>query len=235
MTDAKDRIIVALDVPSAKEAQAIVAELGDLVSFYKVGLELLMTGDMGALLRELVRHKKVFLDVKMPGDIPETVSRAVQVAAELGVTFLTLSHTATPDVVRAALAGRGARPDPKLLFVAFLSSLDKTDFSEQYGRPPEEFESFIEQRVAAARNAGVDGFIVSGQQIALLKKLHPSAVLVSPGIRPAGAALDDHKRSCTPAEAIALGAEYIVVGRPITRAPNRRAAAQGIIDELTSS
>jgi orotidine-5'-phosphate decarboxylase len=150
------------------------------------------------------------------------------------VKFLTLSNSVSRDTIQAALAGRGGRKNPQLLFVSYLSSLDRADFVEQTGRDPSEFERHIEERTASARRAGVDGFIVSGQEIKLLRAKYPEAVLVSPGIRPAGSSLDDHKRSCTPAEAIRLGADYIVVGRPIRNAPNRRAAAQKIIDEIAA-
>lgn len=231
----QDRLIVALDVPSTREALELVEQLGDTVSFYKIGLELLMAGGMETLLRQLVAGKKVFVDLKLPSDIPETVRRVVQVAAEIGVTFLTLSNSATRTTIQTAVKGRGDRPDPKLLYVPFLSSLDRSDFTELYGEGASNFESFLENKTRLAKAHGSDGFIVSGQEIALLRKWYPDVVLVSPGIRPAGSATDDHKRSCTPAEAIELGADYIVVGRPIRNASERKAAAQSIIDEIASS
>jgi orotidine-5'-phosphate decarboxylase len=233
-----ERIIVALDVPTNKEALAIVKELNNVVSFYKVGLELLMSGGMQELLRALVHdNHSVFVDLKLPSDIPETVSRVVGLAADIGVKFMTLSNSATPGTIVAALSGRAGRvhsPDPKLLYVSFLSSLDRTDFALQYGRPESDFEPFLEERTKMAKEAGAEGFIVSGKEIALLRKRYPrgQALIVSPGIRPAGAPKDDHKRACTPAEAIQLGADYIVVGRPIRNAPDKREAAQRIIDEI---
>lgn len=230
----EDRIIVALDVSTHREALSIVEDLQDLVSFYKVGLELLMSGGMDELLRALVQKHNVFVDLKLPSDIPETVSRVVGLAADLGVKLITLSNSATRGSIVAALAGRGGRVDPKLLYVSSLSSLDRTDFAQQYGRPEADFESFLKQQTASAKASGVDGFIVSGQEIRLLRTSYPEALIVSPGIRPVGASKDDHKRTCTPAEAIALGADYIVVGRPIRNAPDRRAATQRIIDELTA-
>lgn len=231
----KDRIIVALDVPTKDEALKLVDDLDGLISFYKIGLELLMSGGMEDLLRRLVVGKQVFVDLKLPGDIPETVKRVVSLATSIGVKFLTLSNSVTRGVIQAALEGRGTeKKDPELLFVSYLSSLDRDDFAEQTGLAPSEFEKHIEERTASAKRAGVDGFIVSGQEIRLLRAKYPEATLVSPGIRPAGSSLDDHKRSCTPAEAIRLGADYIVVGRPIRNAPDRRAAAQKIIDELSA-
>ena len=230
----RDRVIVALDVPSADQALAIVDELGDAVSFYKVGLELLMSGGMERLLRTLTDGRRVFVDLKLPGDIPETVSRTVSLAADLGVSFLTLSNSVSPWTIEAAVKGRGGRPGPELLFVSFLSSLGPEDFAAQYGRPAAEFEAFLRETTDRARSAGADGFIVSGPQIRTLREQYPGQVLVSPGIRPAGAALNDHKRSCTPAEAIRFGTDYIVVGRPIRDASNRREAAQAIVGELTA-
>lgn len=232
----KDKIIFALDVPTADQARSLVEELGDLISFYKVGLELLMAGGMETLLQELVKTKRVFVDLKLPGDIPTTVERTVNLAARVGVTFLTLSNSVTPDTIAAALRGRGNATFPKLLYVSFLSSLDRVDFAEQYGKDASEFESFLQQRSDAALDAGADGFIVSGREIALLRRRYGKEVtLVSPGIRPSGAATNDHKRSCTPSDAVQLGADFLVIGRPIRDAPNRRAAAAAIIDELTSS
>jgi orotidine-5'-phosphate decarboxylase len=228
----RERLIVALDVPTSDDALRIVAELKGLVSFYKVGLELLMSGGMGDLLRALAQEHSVFVDLKLPGDIPETVSRVVAVASDIGVKFITLSNSATRGTIAAAIAGRAGRPHPKLLYVSFLSSLDRTDFAQQYGSPEAGFESFLEERTATAKDAGADGFIVSGQEIGLLYKKYPNALIVSPGIRPAGGSKDDHKRTCTPAEAIGLGADYIVIGRPIRNAPDKRAAVQRIIDEI---
>lgn len=227
-----ERIIVALDVPTSREALLIVDELGALVSFYKVGLELLMGGGMEALLRSLVQRARVFVDLKLPNDIPTTVRNAVRVASEVGVKFLTLSHSVTGVTIHAALQGRGDRPEPKLLLVPALSSLDKTDFARETGLDASEFGSDLVRRATDAKNAGVDGFIISGPEIGLLRAAFPQVTLVSPGIRPAGASADDHKRSCLPAEAIRLGADYIVVGRPIRDARDRRDAAKRIIDEV---
>jgi orotidine-5'-phosphate decarboxylase len=230
-----ERLIVALDMPTADEALALVGELEGLVSFYKIGTELLMSGEMGNLLVRLLKDKKVFVDLKMQGDIPETVRRTVEVAAKSGVTFLTLSYLATRGTIQTAALGRGPYDGPKILLVSYLSSMDRSDFTEQTGRDASEFEAYLEERTSIAIGSGADGFIVSGQEIGVLRARHPDTILVSPGIRPSGASTDDHKRSCTPGEAIRLGANYIVVGRPIRNAPDRRAVAERIIGEIAGA
>ncbi len=229
---ARERLIVALDVPGKEEALAIVRELDGLVTFYKVGLELLMRGGVEDLIRELTRDKQVFLDLKLPGDIDETVRRAVQLAAEMGVTFLTLSATSEPPAIRAARAGRGDAQHPKLLFVSYLSSRDEGDYRAAHPEANVSFEAFVTERARIALDSGCDGLIASGDAIRTLRATFPRAIIVSPGIRPAGTAADDHKRSSTPAAAIAMGADYLVVGRPIRNAEHRRRVAEGIIGEI---
>src|SRR5690606_15019275 len=160
----------------------------------------------------------LFVDLKLPSDIPTTVRRTVARAAARGVKLFTLSGSATRETVGAAVAGRGDRAAPKLLFVRFLSSQGR----EAAGG--DGLGAALPDQARFAADAGVDGFIVSGREIAVLRKAFPSALLVSPGIRPKGAALDDHQRSCTPREAIELGANRLVVGRPIRDASDRRAA-----------
>jgi len=229
---ARERLIVALDVPEKAEALAIVRELEGLVTFYKVGLELLMRGGIEELIRELTRDKRVFLDLKLPGDIDETVRRAVQLAADMGVTFLTLSAASEPPAIRAAHAGRGAAAHPKLLFVSYLSSRDEGDYRAANPAPDVPFTAHVVERSRMALESGCDGLIASGELIRTLRASFPRAILVSPGIRPAGTATDDHKRASTPGAAIAMGADYLVVGRPIRNAENRRLVAQGIIGEI---
>ena len=234
---ARERLIVALDVPSRDLALAMVDDLGDAVSFYKVGLELLMSGDLQEVVRRIGRDKRVFVDLKLPSDIPETVRRAVVATAKLGAKFLTLSHSASAATIEAARRGRGEGATPELLFVPVLSSVDAGDveWQRQQQGAPGEFRADMVRRATDAARAGVDGFIVSGQEIGVLRQAFPRATLVSPGIRPAGAAQDDHKRSCTPAEAIRLGADFLVVGRPIRDAANRRDAAARIVDEIAGA
>ncbi len=236
-----DRVIVALDVPSKDDALRVVEDLDGLVSFYKVGLELLVSGGVEELLRALAGKKQLFLDLKLPNDIPATVTAAVRKAASLGVRFLTLSHSAEPATMAAAVRGRaeGGRDarSMQLLTVPFLSSTSPEDFARQAGRAASDFRGELLRRATEAKGFGADGFIVSGQEIALLRERFPGATLVSPGIRPAWAGADDHKRSCTPSEAVLLGSDYIVVGRPIVKAGDRQArreAAGKVIDELTS-
>lgn len=229
----QDRLIFALDVPSVDEALKLVDELDGVVHFYKVGLELLMTGGFERLLQRLTGDKRVFVDLKLPNDIPETIRRTVSVAADMGVALMTLSASATSDTVVSAVAGRAGRPSPKLLLVPFLSSLSRADAARHEGFDAADFDEILKQKTRSAFDNGVDGVIVSGPEIALLRGWYPEALLVSPGIRPAGAAANDHKRSCTPKEAIRLGADHIVVGRPIRDAPNRREAAEEILREIS--
>jgi orotidine-5'-phosphate decarboxylase len=232
----QDRIIVALDVPTPAEAFQLIDDLEGLISFYKIGLELLLVGGLEDLLGRLA-GKQVFVDLKLPDDIPATIGNVVRFAAEKRVKFLTLSHSAGPATIRAAVQGRGSHDSPELLWVPVLSSLDQSDFAKQTGKDPSLFHDDLIRRAKWAKSTGTDGFIVSGQEIALLRAEFPQATLVSPGIRPAWVSADDHKRVCTPAEALRLGADYIVVGRPIRNAGNRdarRAAAQRIIDEIAA-
>jgi orotidine-5'-phosphate decarboxylase len=231
----QERLIVALDVPTREDALRIVDDLGELVSFYKVGLELLMSGGMDAVLHALAPDKSIFVDLKLPSDIPETVRRVVSLAAKMGVKFLTLSHSASRDTLQAAVRGRGEQALPELLFVPVLSSVDASDFARDSGSERAGFQADLLRRAVDAKKAGADGFVVSGEEIALLRRHFPDSALVSPGIRLAGAARDDHKRSCTPAEAIRRGADYIVVGRPIRDAKDRCAAAQRIVDDIASA
>ncbi len=232
--DPQDRIIVALDVPSEKEAMDLVEELGDQVSFFKLGLELLMAGALESLLTRLGDEKKVFVDLKLPNDVPTTVERVVKRAADFGVKFLTLSNSATQQTIEAAKRGRGERTSPELLSVPILSSMDRNDFAATEGHSPDDFETAIAERTQRAKTHGVDGFIVSGQEIALFRKLHPAVPLVSPGIRPSWASTDDHKRSCTPSEALRWGTDYLVIGRPIRDSKDRKGDTQRIIDEIAS-
>ena len=225
----RDRLIVALDVPSVDEALRVVERL-DNVSFFKVGLQLFMTGGLLDLLRAL-RHKQVFVDLKVPGDIANTIAAVVDACVSMNVRFLTLSESMPRPSIAAAAAARAAKgsTNPQFLTVPYLSSLDAGDLSAEAGS---DLDAYIVGRARAALLAGCDGVIASGSAIQACRRAFPDAILVSPGIRPAGATADDHKRSTTPAEAIALGADYLVVGRPILKHLAPRDEAERMIGEI---
>jgi orotidine-5'-phosphate decarboxylase len=226
------RLIVALDVPTVDDAMRAIDTL-DNVSFFKIGLQLFLAGGFVTLLERL-RGTRVFVDLKLPGDIANTIRGAIDACVARDVAFLTLSESMPPVAIRAAAAARHAHPGAalKLLTVPFLSSLDASDLTEMTaGR--EELESYVLTRAARSIEAGCDGIIASGDAIGWCRGAFPfPTLIVSPGIRPAGAPADDQKRHTTPADAIRLGADYLVVGRPILRAPSPRDAAARVIDEI---
>jgi orotidine-5'-phosphate decarboxylase len=231
---AADRLIVALDVPTIRQALELVDRL-DNVSFFKIGWQLFMTGEVRTLIDHL-RSKKVFLDLKLPGDIGNTINAAVEVSVEMNVRFLTLSDSMPEAGIRAASQARKQSKQPKLLVVPALSSMDATDL--RHTSPDGsavQVDDYIVNRGAAALAAGCDGLIVSGSAIRMCRERFPSAILVSPGIRPTGSTADDHKRHTTPGEAIQLGADYLVVGRPIRHAANPREAAERVIAEIQNA
>ena len=227
----KDRIIVALDVPTVDEALASVERL-DNISFFKVGLQLFMTGGLPDLLHAL-RTKRVFVDLKLPGDISNTIAAVIDACVSMNVELLTLSESMPLPAIRAARAARAARNSshPKFLTVPVLSSLDASDLPAGAGGE-NGVEAVIVGRARAALDAGCDGIIASGEAIQFCRRAFPSTLIVSPGIRPSGASTDDHKRHTTPVEAIRFGADYLVIGRPILKAPDPREAAQRIIEEI---
>lgn len=236
---ARERLIVALDVPTAEQALSLVRELRSVVSCFKIGLELFLVGKWTELVTE-IGEGKIFLDLKLPADIPTTITRAVRVCAEHRIVkFLTLSSAGMPpEVIAAARAGRGESAHPMLLMVPFLSSLGRADFARLHEEEGEDFEAYLVRRCRTVLEAGCDGLIVSGEEIGLIRVEFPKAVIVSPGIRPAGHAQDDHKRSTTPGQAIELGADYLVVGRPICSEPTpeaRRSRARAIIEEIETA
>ena len=223
--EARDRLIVALDVDSVESARALVATLGETVSFYKVGMELAYGGGL-SLARELKdAGKRVFIDLKLH-DIGATVERATRQISRMGMDFLTIH--AYPQTMAAARAGAG---ELKLLAVTVMTSYDDADLAAAgYAFSVAEL---VARRASQAKAAGIDGLILSPLELATIRpRVGPGMLLVTPGVRPAGADAGDQKRVMTPAQAIAASANHIVVGRPITRAADPRAAAEAILAEI---
>ena len=232
MTKADDRLIVALDVPNALDGLNLASKLGDAVSFYKVGLGMLTGGGM-ALAAELKDEhgKRIFMDLKL-FDIGATIEAAVRGLSQYNLDFLTVHGD--PHVVRAAREGAGDS-GMQILAVTILTSLDRTDLDAAQIRAGE-IPDLVQERAGRAFEAGAHGVISSPQEASLIRAL-PEAdgrLIVTPGVRPAGSDLGDQKRVMTPAEAIAAGADHVVVGRPIHRAADPRAAAQAITTEMQS-
>ena len=225
-----DRLIVALDVPNALAGLALAERLGDTVSFYKIGLGMLTGGGL-ALANELkTEHgKRIFLDMKL-FDIGATVEAAVRGLAQFDIDFLTVHGD--PHVVRAAAEGASGS-DMKILAVTILTSLDRFDLDEALIRDGA-IPDLVTTRAARAFEAGAHGVIASPQEAAAIRALAESAgrLIVTPGVRPEGAALGDQKRVATPAAALEAGADHIVVGRPVHAAPDPRAAVQAILAGL---
>jgi len=229
MTQADERLIVALDVANALEGLRLVETLGAEVSFYKIGLGLLTGGGL-ALANELRENgKRVFLDLKL-FDISQTIKTAVAGLSHFDLDFLTVHGD--PNVVRAAVSGRGDK-DMKILAVTFLTSLDRADLDLALIRAGG-IADIVKERARLAFAAGADGVIASAQEAAIIRAL-PEAdgkLIVTPGIRPVGADIDDQKRVASPAQAITAGADHIVVGRPIWQARNPLDAVRSIKAEL---
>lgn len=227
-----DRLIVALDVPNAIQGLKVAEQLGDAVSFYKIGLGMLTGGGL-ALANELKGEhgKRIFLDMKL-FDIGATVENAVRGLAQFDLDFLTVHGD--PYVVKAAKEGAGGS-DMKILAVTILTSLDRNDLNSALIKDGA-IQDLVQERAGNAFAAGADGIICSPQEAALIRALPESegCLIVTPGVRPAGADLGDQKRVATPASAIADGADHIVVGRPIWTAPDPRKAAEAIVAELNS-
>ncbi|MGD0023870.1 MAG: orotidine-5'-phosphate decarboxylase [Xanthobacteraceae bacterium] len=222
----RERLIVALDVSSVEAAQAMVARLGDAVSFYKIGYQLAFAGGLAYAPVLAGAGKRVFLDLKLH-DIGNTVAQGVKSVARLGASFLTVH--AYPQTMKAAVEAREA--GLHILAVTVLTSYDDADLAAaSYDFTVSEL---VAERAAQARDIGVDGIVCSAEEATNLRAIVGTKLaLVTPGIRPAGAAAGDQKRIMTPAAAIAAGADYLVVGRPIVAAADPRAAAQAIIDEI---
>jgi orotidine-5'-phosphate decarboxylase len=226
----KDRLIVALDLPGVAAADALVAKLGDSVSFYKIGYQLAYAGGL-PFTRELVNAgKKVFVDLKLH-DIGNTVARGVESIATLGATFLTVH--AYPQTMKAAVEAC-AGSDLKILAVTVLTSYDDGDLHAAGYRFT--VSDLVEARAQQAQVLGVDGLVSSPEEAAGLRKIVGHQMqLVTPGIRPAGSASGDQKRIMTPSRAITAGADYLVVGRPITEATDPLRAAEAIQAEIAQS
>ncbi len=237
----KDRLIVALDVPSHAEALRLVQEL-DNVFFFKIGLELILAGKVLELIEELQKERSgeggIFIDLKVGGDISNTITRFVEVCATHRIKFITLSDPASyaiaSGVIPTAVQARGESQYPKILAVPLLSS-SRTDETTLKELGSSDVTDYILKRGKRLIEEGCDGLIVSGDAIKHCKDTFKDTIIVSPGIRPSGTRADDHERFTTPGKAIALGSDYLVVGRPILNAPDRRTAAQNIIDEIDAA
>ena len=230
MIQPRDRLIVALDLPSVAAADAMVTRLGDAVSFYKIGYQLAYAGGLSLAETLLRAGKQVFLDLKLH-DIGNTVGHGVESVARLGATFLTVH--AYPQTMRAAVAAR-AQSNLRILAVTVLTSYDDADLADAgYATT---VAALAAKRAAQARDIGVDGLVCSGEEAARLRTIvGPGMTLVTPGIRPAGADSGDQKRIMTPAAAIAAGADHLVVGRPVVAASDPKAAAQAIVAEIAAA
>lgn len=230
---ARERLIVALDVPSAARAMAFVDSLENVIQWFKIGLELYLSAGNSIVEQVRARGHSVFLDLKLH-DIPNTVAGAVRSAAGTGAGMLTLHAAGGPAMLAAAREAADALPSPpKLLAVTVLTSMDPAQLAAT-GLPASPREQ-VARLAAMAYGAGIRGFVASAEEATMLRAAHADATLVIPGIRPAGAAVGDQKRIATPADAVASGADYLVVGRPITQAADPQAAAQAILDEIASA
>ena len=230
MMNARARLILALDVSSVAKAETVIGKLGDSVSFYKIGYQLGFAGGLALAHKLADAGKQVFIDFKLH-DIGNTVAKGVESIARLGATFLTVH--AYPQTMHAAVDAR-AGTNLRILAVTVLTSYDDADIAAAgYDFTVSEL---VAERAAQARDIGVDGLVCSAAEAKNLRGIvGPRMVLVTPGIRPAGAGRDDQKRIMTPSAAIAAGADYLVVGRPILEAKNPKTAAEKIVAEIASA
>jgi orotidine-5'-phosphate decarboxylase len=223
----RDRLIVALDVPSVAAAEAMIGKLGDSVTFYKIGYQLAYAGGLSLVQQLSNAGKKVFIDLKLH-DIGNTVARGVESVAKLGATFLTVH--AYPQTMKAAVDARSGS-GLKILAVTVLTSYDDSDLHAAGYRL--NVSDLVEARARQAQEIGVDGLVCSPEEAANVRRIVGERMnLITPGVRPAGSATGDQKRIMTPARAIAAGADYLVVGRPITEAANPKSAADAIQAEI---
>ena len=226
----RDRVIVALDVPGVAAAEAMIARLGDSVNFYKIGYQLAYAGGLPLVRQLAASGKQVFLDLKLH-DIGNTVARGVESLAALGATFLTVH--AYPQTMKAAVEGR-AGSDLKILAVTVLTSYDDGDLHAAGYRLG--VSDLVEARAQQAQGLGIDGLVCSAEEAVRLRGIIGHQMrLVTPGIRPAGSAVGDQKRLMTPGRAIAAGADYLVIGRPVIEASDPRAATDAIVAEITQA
>jgi orotidine-5'-phosphate decarboxylase len=230
LADARDRLIVGLDLPSVAAADAMVARLGDSVAFYKIGYQLAFAGGLPLAEALVGAGKRVFLDLKLH-DIGNTVARGVESLARLGASFLTVH--AYPQTMKAAVEARG-QSGLRILAVTVLTSYDNADLAAAgYDFTVSEL---VAERAEQARDMGVDGLVCAGEEAARLRTIVGARMrLVTPGIRPDGAARGDQKRIMTPAAAITAGADYLVLGRPILEAPDPKSAADAIVAEIADA
>ncbi len=228
---ADPRLIVPLDLPTVAQAEAMVDQLGDAVSFYKIGLELLATGGMDLARRLKAAGNEIFLDWKLH-DIGATVQKATAALSDSGCDLLTVH--AEPQVMQAAVKGRGAGSSLKIIGVTVLTSLTDADLVELgYAFPAPEL---VERRVRQAIDCGLDGVVCSPQEAAMMRQIAgPEFLVVTPGVRPAWSSKDDQARAATPAAALTAGASHLVCGRPITAAPDPRAAALKVVEEMAAA
>ena len=234
MTSARDRLIVALDVSTAVDAQKIIYELGDSVSFYKIGLQL-FTSEGPKVVSEMVNSgRKVFLDLKLH-DIPNTVAGAVKAATELGVHMLTVhAGGGTRMLAQAVKASKTGPQSPMILAVTVLTSFSLADLEESGVKVS--VSDQVRHLAKLAQTTGCGGVVASPHEAENLRSaLGPHMAIITPGIRPAGASAGDQSRSATPTAAIRAGASHLVVGRPIVAATNRRQAAVAILDEIDAA
>jgi orotidine-5'-phosphate decarboxylase len=228
--NARERLIVALDLPSVADAGAMVEKIGDAASFYKVGYQLAFADGLPFARGLISAGKQMFIDLKLH-DIGNTVGKGVESVAKLGATFLTVH--AYPQTMKAAVeAARGS--NLKILAVTILTSYDDRDLATA-GYKASVSET-VALRAKQARDLGIDGLVCAAEEAEPLRKIVGSGMsLVTPGIRPAGTALGDQKRVMTPANAISAGADYLVVGRPITEDKDPKAAAAAIVADIKSA
>lgn len=233
-----DRLIVALDFPTMEQAVACVEECGEAVSHYKVGMELFYAAGAPMITYLKNQGKHIFLDLKLQ-DIPNTVAHALMVLSELGADMMNVHAVGGKKMMAEAVkavreaAAKAGRPAPKLIAVTILTSMDDEQYADL------NYNNTIAEQVIAlaklAKEAGMDGVVASPREAAGIREAcGPEFLIVTPGVRPAGASLDDQSRVATPAGAFVNGSSHIVVGRPITKAENRKAAAEAIVAEIAT-